>query len=112
MIKKICMAIVTALLVISPTAGTFAQGEQGKHKNHRFSEWLNALSSEERTKLHAAREQAMKNPEVQAANERRKKADAEFYDRLNQEIERIDPSLKETLQSLSELRKRIEHQLP
>jgi uncharacterized protein HemX len=109
--RKICVAIITALLVGSPAVG-FAQDEEGKHKHHKFSEWLNALSSEERAKLQAAREQALKNPAVHAANERRKKADAEFYDRLNQEMERIDPSLKATLDSLSDLRKRVDEKVP
>ena len=106
------MAITSAILIGSPTAGTFAQDEEGTHKQHRFSDWLSALSSEQRAKLRATHEQALKTPEIRAANERRKKADAEYRRLLHQEMERIDPSLKQTLEKLAQLKKAIEPQAP
>ena len=94
--------IATALI-----AGAFvspAQDAEPRHgKHHKISEWLSALSTDEQAKFRAAHKQALQNPEVRAAAERRKQANAEYHDLLHREMLRIDPSLKPLLEKLSEL---------
>ena len=53
----------------------------------------------------AAKEQAMKDPAVQAAHERRKQADAEYRQLLDSQMLKADPSLKPLLDKIQELRK-------
>ena len=111
--RSICLAIASAVIAGSPVVMTFAQDDQGKHgKHHKFAEWLDALSADQLAKLRAARTKALNNPDVHAADERRKKADAEFHNLLRQEMLRIDPSLKTMLDKLEELRKYRDTELP
>ena len=91
--------------------GSFAHAEdpEGKHhKHHKVQEWLSLLSDVDRAKLRAAKEQALKDPAVQAANQRRKQADAEYRELLHKEMLKTDPSLKSLLDTLTELKKRAD----
>ena len=77
-----------------------------KHnKHHRVQEWLSLLSDEDRSKLRAAKEQALKDPAVQAANQRRKQAEAEYLELLHKEMLKTDPSLKPLLDAITDLKK-------
>ena len=78
------------------------------HKHHKVREWLSLLSEADRAKLRAAKEQALKDPAVQAANQRRKQADAEYLELLHQEMLKTDPSLKPLLDAITELKKRAD----
>ena len=75
------------------------------HKHHKVREWLSLLSDADRAKLRAAKEQALKDPAVQAANQRRKQADAEYLELLHKEMLKTDPSLKPLLDAITELKK-------
>ena len=66
--------------------------------------WL--LSDAERAKLRDAKEKALKEPAVQAANQRRKQAEGEYRELLHKEILKTDPSLKPLLDTITELKKR------
>ena len=91
--------------------GSFARAEDpgGKHhKDRNVQEWLSLLSEEDRAKFHAAKEQATKDPAVQAANERRKQAEAEYLELLHKEMLKIDPSLKPLLDAITDLKKRAD----
>ena len=49
-----------------------AEDPGGKHhKHHKVQEWLSLLSEADRAKLRAAKQQALKDAAVQAANQRR-----------------------------------------
>ena len=86
-----------------------AQDLGGKHhKHHKVQEWLSLLSEEDRAKFRAAKEQATKDPAVQAANERRKQAEAEYLELLHKEMLKIDPSLKPLLDAITDLKKRAD----
>jgi hypothetical protein len=88
--------------------GSLAHAEDpgGKHhKHHKVQEWLSLLSDADRAKLRAAKEQALKDPAVQAANQRRKQADAEYLELLHKEMLKTDPSLKPLLDTITELKK-------
>jgi hypothetical protein len=78
--------------------------KDGHNKHHKLWELLGSLSGDEQAKFRAARKQAMENPEVMAAHERRKKADAEYRELLDREMLRIDPSLKSLIEKTSQLR--------
>ncbi len=79
-------------------------GDPGHHHKHgRYREWLQLLSEEDRAKYKTARAQALKDPAVAAARERKKKADTEYRSLLNNEVLKVDPSLKPMLDKLSEL---------
>jgi hypothetical protein len=66
---------------------------------------LNAASAEDTAKYRAAKKQAMLDPAVQAANERRKKANAEYRELLEREMLKADPSIKPMLEQMNDLRK-------
>ena len=103
-----CAALIGAAFF---TTGSLAHGEDpgGKHhKHHKVQEWLSLLSDVDRTKLRAAKEQALKDPAVQAANQRRKQAEAEYRELLHKEMLKIDPSLKPLLDAITELKKRAD----
>ena len=101
--KRIIWFAWIAMTLIAGAAVSPAQDTEPKHgKHHKMSEWLSALSSDEQAKLRAAHKQALQNPEVRAAAERRKQANAEYHDQLNREMLRIDPSLKPLLDKLYE----------
>jgi hypothetical protein len=88
--------------------GSLAHAEDpgGKHhKHHKVQEWLSLLSGGDRAKLRAAKEEALKDPAVQAANQRRKQADAEYLELLHKEMLKTDPSLKPLLDTITELKK-------
>ena len=99
---------VAVVLLILGLVSSLAQEPDKEGKHHKLRQILNALSPEEHAKLRAARQQALTNPDVRAADQRRKKADAEYRELLDHEILRIDPSLKPLLDSLGELRKRAD----
>jgi hypothetical protein len=71
-------------------------------------EWLSLLSNADRAKLRAAKKLALKDAAVQAANQRRKNAEAEYHDLLHKEMLKIDPSLKPLLDTITELKKRAD----
>jgi hypothetical protein len=86
-----------------------AEDPRTKHdKSRMVQEWLSLLSGAERAKLRAAKEQALKDPAVQAANQRRKEAEAEYRELLQKEMLKTDPSLKPLLDTITELKKRAD----
>ena len=97
-------------------AAFFATGSLGHaedpgkkhHKLQKVREWLSLLSEADRAKLRAAKEQALKDPAVQAANQRRKQADGDYRELLNKEMLKTDPSLKPILDAITELKKRTD----
>jgi hypothetical protein len=103
--------IATTLAAVFFATGPFAHAEDpgGKHhKYHKVQEWLSLLSGEDRAKFRAAKEQATKNPAVQAANQRRKQTETEYLELLHKEMLRIDPSLKPLLDTITDLKKRAD----
>jgi hypothetical protein len=103
--------IATTLAAVFFATASFAHAEDpgGKqHKHHKVQEWLSLLSEEDRAKFRAAKEQATKDPAVQAANQRRKEAEAEYLELLHKEMLKIDPSLKPLLDAITDLKKRAD----
>ncbi len=87
-----------SFILLSPVVG----GEKhGKHQ--KFREWLSLLSEDDRAKYKAAKKQAQLNPDVKAANERRRKVDADYRRLLHAEMVRRDPSVKPLLEKAEEL---------
>lgn len=84
--------------------------DRGKkhHKYQKVQEWLSLLSEADRAKLRAAKEQALNDPAVQAANKRRKQADGEYRELLHKQMLKTDPSLKPLLDAVTELKKRVD----
>ncbi len=83
---------------------TLAPAVQARH--HKVSQWLSGLSSESRGRLHAAKKEALKDPAVRAASERKKQADAEYRELLHREMLRRDPSLKPLLEKITKLQEK------
>ena len=79
--------------------------EEKGRKHHKLHEWLSLLSGEDRAKLHSVKEQALKDPAVQEAYQRRKKAEAEYRELLYKEMLKTDPSLKPLLDTIDDLKK-------
>lgn len=91
--------------------GSLGHAEDPGKKHHKYQkvqEWLSRLSQADRAKLRTAKEQALKDPAVQAANQRRKQADGEYRELLHKEMLKTDPSLKPILDTITELKKRVD----
>jgi hypothetical protein len=103
--RSFCAALIGAAFFVT---GSLAHAEDpgGKHqKYHKLHEWLSLLSGTDRVKLRAAKAQALKDPAVQVANQRRKQADTEYRELLDKEMLKADPSLKPLLDTINELKK-------
>ena len=101
-------ALISAALFATGSLGHAEDPEKKHHKYQKVQEWLSLLSDADRAKLRAAKQQALKDPAVQAANQRRKQASAEYHDLLDKEMLKTDPSLKPLLDAITELRKRTD----
>jgi hypothetical protein len=101
-----CAALVGAVFFASGSLARAEDPGEKHHKHGKVQEWLSLLSKAERGKLRAAKEQALKDPAVQAANQRRKQAEAEYRELLHKEMLKTDPSLKPLLDTITELKKR------
>jgi hypothetical protein len=89
-------------------AGSLAHAEDPGGKHHKVQEWLSLLSDKDRAKLRAAKEQALKDPAIQAANQRRKQAEAEYLELAHKEMLKTDPSLEPLLDAITDLKKRAD----
>jgi Spy/CpxP family protein refolding chaperone len=104
------MKVKTFLIVSSLVAGlqftpvAFAQAPDnagyGRHPHGRHERMLANLTPEERTKLRAARQQAMADPAVQAAKDRARQARREFRDLQRAAMLRVDPSVQPILDKM------------
>ena len=101
-------ALIGAAFFATASLGHTEDSEKKHHKYQKVQEWLSLLSHADRAKFRAAKEQALKDPTVQAANQRRKQANAEYRDLLDKEMLKIDPSLKPLLDAITELKKRTD----
>jgi len=94
------MSILAAALQITPISFGQDANEPGKggprHQEERFAN----LSADEREKLKAARQKAMQDPMVQAAQEKRRQADKEFHDALHASMFKADPSIQPILDKM------------
>ncbi len=93
------------LCVLAVTTFSLHAQDEPKKQHHKLWELISALSSEDHAKLKAAKEQALKIPEIRDANERRKAADFEYRELLHREMSKSDPSLKPVLEKITELKK-------
>jgi antirestriction protein ArdC len=73
-----CAALIGAAFF---AIGSLAHVEDAGGKHHKVQEWLSLLSEADRAKLRAAKQQALKDAVVQAANQRRKQAEADMIAR-------------------------------
>jgi len=94
------MSILAAALQTTPISFGQDANEPGKggprHQEERFAN----LSADEREKLKAARQKAMQDPVVQAAQEKRRQADKEFHDALHASMLKADPSIQPILDKM------------
>jgi hypothetical protein len=97
------LAIVPLLVCISSLSGQ--QPDETSKKHQKFWQLLRHLSRDELSRFETAKTEAQKKPEVQAANKRRKDADAEYRRLLHAEMLKVDPSLKSLLERIAELSK-------
>jgi hypothetical protein len=101
---KRIITIASIMLLASSAADARDQSEKHQ-RSHKLWALLMSLSPADRDKYHSARKQAMTNPEVAAAAERRKKAELEYHKLLDREMLKADPSLAPLLDKISELRR-------
>jgi hypothetical protein len=99
----VCGTLCCASLCFASPAHAQEEGKS-RHRHHRYKEWLTLLSSGDRAKFKTAKDQALKDPAVAAANQRRKEADAQYRELLQKEILRIDPTLKPMIDALTDLK--------
>ena len=97
----ITISILAGALQIAPLAFSQDTNEQpGKggwrHRQERFAN----LSADEREKLKAARQKAMQDPAVRAAEEKAREAEREFHAALNASMLKADPSIQPILNKM------------
>ena len=90
----------TAALQFSPTvsAQTSERQERWQHRGH--GRFLASLTADERAKFKAAHKQAMADPAVQAAKNRRQQAAKDFRDLKRAAMLRADPSIQPILDKI------------
>jgi hypothetical protein len=103
-----CTALIGAAFFATGSLAHAEDAGEKHHKHHKVQEWLSLLSDVDRAKLRAAKEQALKDPAVQAANQRRKQAEIEYLELLHKEMLKTDPSLKPLLDTITDLKKRAD----
>lgn len=97
----ITVSILIGALQLSP-AVVFGQGanEGGGGRGGRWQQRLANLSPEEREKLKAARQKAMQDPSVQAAQEKMRDARTEFVTAMRAAMLKADPSIQPVLNKI------------
>jgi hypothetical protein len=93
---------VAIILAIVATASGCAGSA---HPRESRSRWLEGVSRSDRVKLHALREVVKNDPAVRAADEKRKRANAEYHEALRAAILKRDPSLAPILDQIREKRR-------
>ncbi len=101
--RAFCLALICAGVVEAASLARVDAGEP-RDKHHRLGDWLSLISGEQRTRLRKAKEEALKDPVVQAAKQRHQEAEAEYRVLLQKEMLKTDPSLKPLLDTIAELR--------
>ena len=99
--RLLCSVIFAVLL----TGNSPAVGQPSEETHNKHQQWLKLMSADERAKFEAAKKEAMKDPDVKAANERRKQADAEYRRLLHNQLLKADPSLKPLLDKIAQFKK-------
>jgi membrane glycosyltransferase len=93
----ITVSILVGALQLSPVV--FGQGAN-ESVGGRWQQRLANLSPEEREKLKAARQKAMQDPSVQAAEEKMKEARTEFVTAMRAAMLKADPSIQPVLNKI------------
>ena len=76
----------------------FADARQGRR-------WLRKLSAQDARKVRLAYQAAMKDPQVQAAKQKRDESNAEYHNLLRATMVRSDPSVESIMKRLPERKK-------
>lgn len=94
------MSILIGFLQSSPVI--FGQGtnEGGAGRGGRWQQRLANLTPDEREKLKAARQKAMQDPSVQAAQEKMREARTEFVTAMRAAMLKADPSIQPVLNKI------------
>jgi hypothetical protein len=106
MLVALVVACASAMPLLAEPQGEGVPGapppgmEEPKRAPGGPGERAGGLNKEERDKLRVAREKALENPEVKAAEEEMREAQKNFNAKLNQEMLKIDPRLEPTLKKL------------
>ena len=105
--KKTLLAIFAAAVALQFAPSAPAQGPDADdyQRRGRYARLAN-LTPEERAKLRAARRQAMADPAVQAANDRRRQAAREFRDLKRMRMLQADPTIQPILDKIPPRRHR------
>jgi hypothetical protein len=82
------------------------QDEDQPGSRGRWEQRLSNLSSDERQKLQAARQKAMRDPSVQAAHDKMRAAHEEFRDAMRAAMLKADPSIQPILDKIPAPRRR------
>ena len=104
--KSCLFAMCICLLSVQMAAAQDETSHHGKHS--KLLQLLKALRPDEQARYREARKRALQNADVRAAEERRRKASAEYHELLDREMLRADPSLKPIIEKVAELRKQVD----
>jgi hypothetical protein len=95
------MSIFALALQFTPVIRAQDDEDQGKGgRGRRWEQRLANLSPEERQKFEAARQKAMQDPSVQAAQDKMRQAHKEFQEAMRAGMLKADPSIQPILSKL------------
>ena len=93
------MSILVLMLQFAPVIRAQDGEEQGR-RGPRWEQRLANLSPEERQKFEAARQKAMQDPSVQAAQDKMRQAHKEFQETMRAAMLKADPSIQPILNKM------------
>ncbi len=94
------ISALAAALQFAPVAQAQSLDGQAQGRHGRHARLLANLSPDERAKLRAAHRQAMADPAVQAAKDRRRQAAREFRQLHRAKMLQVDPSIQPILDKI------------
>ena len=96
----LAFSILLGLAQVAPVILAQDSDHSGKGRRHNPEERLANLSTEERQKVIAAHQTAMRDPAVQAAHEKMKQARKDFRGAMHAAMLKADPTLEPILAKL------------
>lgn len=93
------VAVVLCGLELAPTAQAQSPNQSRRHFARRGAVWSH-LSDDERTKLRAAHQKAMEDPQVRAVQDKMRQTRREFRQVMRPALLKADPSVQPILEKI------------
>jgi hypothetical protein len=107
LVEMLCRRVVAIFFIATSLQLSSCASFQIFNSEHRGRHnWLASLSQEDQMKIRALRARAMQDPAVQAARQKKERANKEYRDALRAAMLKLEPSVKPILEKIPEPKKR------